>query len=131
MRKYREKQLLKVRKIHLTKLLLQKNVPTDIFYFGTKNYPTEHCVWKPQKKSYSTLRAKRATFTFWVDKGWLKMPKMVHFGEFLKPEACGQTVLRLERQVSFNRSKIGGKCQNSKYSNATLWVIFIQCVTES
>ena len=21
------------------------------------------------------------------------MPKMVHFGEFLKPEACGQTVL--------------------------------------
>ena len=21
------------------------------------------------------------------------MPKMVHFGEFLKPEACGQTLL--------------------------------------
>ena len=27
-----------------------------------------HYVWKSQKKSHSTLRAKRATFTFWVDK---------------------------------------------------------------
>ena len=29
------------------------------------------------------------------------------------------------RQVSFNRTKIGGKCQNS---NTTFWVIFKQCV---
>ena len=34
-----------------------------------------------QKKSHSTLRAKRATFTFWLDKSSLKMPKMVHFDE--------------------------------------------------
>ena len=27
-----------------------------------------HGIWKSQKKSHSTLRAKRATFTFWVDK---------------------------------------------------------------
>ena len=27
-----------------------------------------HSVWKSQKKSHSTLRAKRTTFTFWVDK---------------------------------------------------------------
>ena len=27
-----------------------------------------HGVWKSKKKSHSTLRAKRATFTFWVDK---------------------------------------------------------------
>ena len=27
-----------------------------------------HGVWKSQKMSHSTLRAKRATFTFWVDK---------------------------------------------------------------
>ena len=26
-----------------------------------------HGVWKSQKKSHSTLRAKRATFTIWVD----------------------------------------------------------------
>ena len=43
---------------------------------------------KIRKKSHSTLRAKRATFTFFI-----KNAKMVHFGEFLKPETCGQTVL--------------------------------------
>ena len=43
-----------------------------------------HSVWKSTKKSHSTLRAKRATFIFWVDKSSLKMPKMVNFGEFLK-----------------------------------------------
>ena len=31
-----------------------------------------HGVSKSQKKSHSTLRAKRATFTFWVDKSWWK-----------------------------------------------------------
>ena len=36
----------------------------------------------PTKKSHSTLRAKRSTFKFLVDKSLLKSPKMVHFGEF-------------------------------------------------
>ena len=40
-----------------------------------------HGVWKSEKKSHSTLRA---TLTFWVDKSWLKIQKMGHFGEFLK-----------------------------------------------
>ena len=35
-----------------------------------------HSVWKSPKKSHSLLRAKRATFTFWVDKSSLKMPKL-------------------------------------------------------
>ena len=39
-----------------------------------------HGVWNSQKKSHSSLRAKRATFTFWVNKSLFKMPKMVHFG---------------------------------------------------
>ena len=43
-----------------------------------------HCL-KITEKSHSTLRAKRATFTLLVDKS-LKMPKMDHFGEFLKIE---------------------------------------------
>ena len=43
----------------------------------------EHSVWKSQKKSHSTLRAKRVTFTFWVDKSSLEMPKMVNFDEVL------------------------------------------------
>ena len=44
-----------------------------------------HDVWKSQKKPHSTLRAKRATFTFWVwaKVNW-KVAKMVNFGEFLK-----------------------------------------------
>ena len=71
-----------------------------------------HGVWKSQKKSHSTLRAKRATFTFWVDKSSLKMPKMVHFGQFLKTWSLLSN--SVTRQVSFNRTKIGGKCQNSK-----------------
>ena len=48
---------------------------------------------------------------------------MVHFGEFLKTWSLRSN--RVTRQVSFNRTKNGGKCQNS---NATFWVIFKQCV---
>ena len=40
--------------------------------------------------SFATLRAKRATFTFWVA---IIMPKIVHLSSFWKPEAFGQTVL--------------------------------------
>ena len=47
---------------------------------------------------------------------------MVHFGEFLKTWSLRSN--SVTRQVSFNRTKIGGKCQNS---NATFWVIFKQC----
>ena len=37
-------------------------------------------------------------------------------------------VKQCSRQISFNKEKIGGKCQNSK---ATFWVIFKQCVSQS
>ena len=60
-----------------------------------------------RKKSHSTLRAKRATFTF-----YLEIPKMVHFAEFLKTWSLRSN--SVTRQVSFNRTKIGGQCQNSK-----------------
>ena len=48
------------------------------------------------------------------------MPKLVHFGEFLKIWSLRSN--SITRQVSFNRTKKGGKCQN-----ATFWVIFKQC----
>ena len=57
----------------------------------TQNHST---YLKITKKSHSTLRAKRATFTFWVDKSWLKIPKNGPFWwvfEILKK--LGQTVL--------------------------------------
>ena len=47
---------------------------------------------------------------------------MVKFGEILKTWSLRSN--SVTRQVSFNRTKIGGKCQNS---NATFWVIFKQC----
>ena len=40
------------------------------------------------------------------------MPKMVHCGEFLKTWSLRSN--SVTRQVSFNRTKIDGKCQNSK-----------------
>ena len=43
-------------------------------------------------------------------KSSLKRPKMVNFGEFLKSWNFRSN--RVTRQVSFNRTKIGGKCQN-------------------
>ena len=69
-----------------------------------------HGVWKSQKKYHLILRAKRATFTFWID--ILKMPKIVHFCECLKTWSLWSN--SVTRHVSFNRTKIGGKCQNSK-----------------
>ena len=38
-------------------------------------------------------RANRVTLTFSVDKSSSEMQKMVYFGEFLKTEVSGQTVL--------------------------------------
>ena len=77
------------------------------------DFRVPHSIWKSQKKSHSTLRAKRATFTFWVDaKSWLKIAKIGQFGEFLETWSLRSN--SVTRQVNFNRTKIGGKCQNSK-----------------
>ena len=46
-----------------------------------------------KQRSHSTLRAKRATFTFWVDKSYLKRQKWSILAIFWKPEGYGQTVL--------------------------------------
>ena len=40
----------------------------------SKSQKNHHSVWKFQKKSHST---------FWVDLSYLRIPKMVYFGEFL------------------------------------------------
>ena len=53
---------------------------------------------KLQKKSHS-IRAKRATFTFWVEKSSLKMPKKVDFDEFLKTWNLQSNIVT--RQVTF------------------------------
>ena len=71
-----------------------------------------HGGWKSQKKSHSTLQAKRATFT-WVDKKWLKWPKMTNFDEFLKT-----LILRsnsVTRQVTFNKQKLVKNAKIQKF----------------
>ena len=60
------------------------NWAVEVLCFTTDAPKKAHGVWKLQKKSHSTLRVKRATFTFWVGKSSSRMPKMVKFGEFLK-----------------------------------------------
>ena len=61
------------------------------------------------------------------------MPIIVHFGEFLFLKSWSLRSNCVTRQVSLNRTKIGGKCQNSKilmrhfewFSNTViLWCIF-------
>ena len=47
-----------------------------------------------------------------VDKNSLKIPKMVNLASFRKTEVCLSN--SVTRQVTFNLTKIGGKCQNSK-----------------
>ena len=50
---------------------------------------------------------------------------MFQFGEFLKTWSLRSN--SVTRPVSFNRTKIGGKCQNVKNSNEIFWVIFKHC----
>ena len=50
---------------------------------------------------------------------------MVHFGEFFKTWSLRSN--SVTRQVTFNRTKIDGKCQTLKTPNATFWMIFKHC----
>ena len=91
-----------------------------------------HVVGKSPPKSHSTLRAKRAKFTFGVDKSSLKMPKIVNLRSFWKTEASGQTVLP-DRSISIGQKlaeKVKIQCDilsdfqhivNTKLKNANFW----------
>ena len=68
-----------------TKLRITTDLTCVLFSIGCFTVFENHI-----KRSHSTLRAKRATFTFWAAKSSLKMPKMVHFGEFLKMRHFGR-----------------------------------------
>ena len=53
-----------------------------------------------------------------------KMPKTVHFGDFWKPEVCGQTVLP-DRSILIEQKLV--KMPKHKNSNATFLAIFKHC----
>ena len=57
------------------------------------------------KKSHSTLRAKRATFTICVEKTSLKNAQNTQFDEFLKTYSLRSN--SVTKRVSFKRTKIG------------------------
>ena len=66
------------------------------------------------KKSHPTLQAKRATFTFWVDKSLSKMPKII-LTSFWKPETIGQIVLP-ERSILIRQKLVeNGKIQIGQF----------------
>ena len=91
-----------------------------VFYVPIHKRERLHNVWKSQKKSHSTWRAKRATFAFLAYKSSLKMPKIVNFDEFLKSWSLRSN--SVTRQVNFNWTKIGRKCQIQKLKNAPFWI---------
>ena len=74
-----------------------------------------HSVWNLQKKSHSKVRA---TFTFWVDKSWSKVPKMVHF-VFRS--------LKLKVKQYYQTCHFWRKIPKLKYSNSTFSAIFKHC----
>ena len=80
-----------------------------------------HSVWKSEKKSHSVLRAKRATFTFWVDKSSLKCQKWWIWRVFENMKLPFNSVTR---RVNCKRTKVGGKF---KWWNETFWVSFKHC----
>ena len=57
------------------------------------------------------MRAKRATFKYCMDKKFIK--KRVHFGEFLKTWSLRSN--SVTRQVSYNRTQIGGNAKILKF----------------
>ena len=80
-----------------------------------------HGVWKSQKKSHSTWRAKsELRLHFEWTKVNQKCQKCSIWRVFQKTEACGQTVLP-------DMSVLIGQMPNFKNSNATFWVMFKQC----
>ena len=110
----------------ITELELETTVFVHILtqYFISIQFTLRNSVWKLFKKSHSKLRAKRASFSLWMYKSSLKMPKFVLFGQFLKTLSLRSN--SVTRHVNFNRTKM---VENAKIknSNATFWVIFKHC----
>ena len=74
-----------------------------------------HCLKITENISFNI--ASEASYVY--DKSSLKMPKMVDFVEFLKTWSLRSN--SVTRQVTFNRTKIGGKSQNWKIKMGHFW----------
>ena len=77
----------------------------------------DYDVWNSQKKPHLALRA---THVYNLSgKSWLKMSKMVHFGEILKSWSLRSN--SVTRHVNFNRQKMVEKAKIENF-----WMIFKQ-----
>ena len=95
--------------IHLVWIGLLEQAWKVLMAFLSWSLSLVRCM-KITKKSHSTLRAKRAKFTFWVDKSLLKMPKNCPFWRVFE-----------NLKVNCNRTKIDRKCQNWKIQMRLFW----------
>ena len=69
------------------------------------------CLKITEKVSFNIAREASYVYILRGQK-FIKNAKNTQFGKFLK--TCGLRSNSVTREVSFNRTKIGGKCQNSK-----------------
>ena len=76
-------------------------------YMRIIKYYISQCLKITEKVSFN-IASYGAPFTFWVDKSSWKIPKMVHFGEFLKTWCLRFN--SVTRQDTFNWTKISLKC---------------------
>ena len=87
-----------------------KNAAVDLLATPI-NFSKLFTVFENDRKSH-IQHCKRSELRLHYDKSSLKMPKIVHFGEFLKIWSLQSN--SLNRQINLNWTKIGGKCQNFK-----------------
>ena len=82
----------------------------SIFQF-VGNHRQSNTVFENHRKSL-IQHCELTTFTFWVDKSSLKMPKIVNLAIFLK--IWSLRLNSVTRQVNFKMTINGVKCQNYK-----------------
>ena len=97
----------------------QNNIPK-------KEYQCKHNLKITEQHSITVFENHRkASYVYILSrKKSIKMPKMVHFDEFLK--TCNLWSNSVTRLVSFIGTKSGRKCPNSKIQMRHFWVIFKQ-----
>ena len=75
---------------------------------GAKEEMTSRCLKITEKVSFNM--ASEASYVYLLDKSLSKVPKMIHFGEFLKTSSLRSN--SVTRQVTFIKTKINRNCQN-------------------
>ena len=92
--------------------LLRWKPISELESFLASKMHTARCLKITEKVSFNIASEASYVYILSGQKLIKNAKKMVHFGEFLKTWSLRSN--SVTRQVSFNRTKIGGKCQNWK-----------------